>query len=159
MNKKKLSLILLLVIILSIGLIFTFVGCDKTPVEPVYEILLYDDNWVELEKNVVGNYVHEYVFEYDGQLKGFNAKCFIDGEEFYVYEHGNAKKPNPLSVYYSNAIDSLRNPFPREKGKYVISYEFDIFKQETYYYTQSGRRVRQSDLPEKIQHQMYVTIK
>ena len=74
MNKKKLSLILLLVIILSIGLIFTFVGCDKTPVEPVYEIRLYDDNWVELEKNVVGNYVHEYVFEYDGQLKGFNAK-------------------------------------------------------------------------------------
>ena len=79
-NVVKIVVVLALAIILS-GLCLVFTACEEEK-EPVYEIRLYDDNWVELERlpALPNHYKSSYTYEYDGNIKGFNVKCFVDEE-------------------------------------------------------------------------------
>ena len=155
----KTIVVLVLAIILS-GLCLVFTGC-KGDKEPVYEIKLYDDNWVELEKNVVGDYFALYV-KYDGTKKGCNVKCFIDDEEFYTYEYLNPVSehisPNPLSIWFTNRTNEDEAGYPIERGQCNVHYKFDTFKTHANYWTASGRQIAQGDLPRDVYKQIKLFI-
>ena len=157
-NVAKIVVILVLAIIL-IGLCFMFVGCEKPAKEPVFEIKLYDDNWEEIPKSDSGyGYVVEFEVEYDGNPKGFNAKCFVDGEEFYSYDYLNPIpeiiKPNPLCI----SIDSTGS-YPIKKGRYKMIYSFQIFSMHGTLYTESGKRINRSQLPGNVSQNIILIVK
>ncbi len=160
MRKKVATIVEVMVLVILIsGLFLIFVGCDKTPVEPVFEIKLYDDNWEEIPKCDSGyGYVVEFEVEYDGNPKGFNAKCFVDGEEFYSYDYLNpipeSIKPNPLSI----SIDSTGS-YPTERGRYKMVFLFrTIGKGANTFYTESGKRIVRSELPRNLKHDIILNI-
>lgn len=161
-NVAKIVVILVLAIIL-IGLCFMFVGCKKPAKEPVFEIKLYDDNWEEIPKSDSGyGYVVEFEVEYDGNPKGFNAKCFVDGEEFYSYDYLNPIPdhiaPNPLSIWFTHRTNIYEVGYPIERGQCHIHFEFDKFKNNARYWTPSGRKISQEDLPRNIYKQIILII-
>ncbi len=162
-NVVKIVVVLALAIILS-GLCLVFTACEEEK-EPVYEIRLYDDNWVELERlpALPNHYKSSYTYEYDGNIKGFNVKCFVDEEEFYTYDYKNPIpdsnfSPRPINIYYTNEDDSLWSFYPIEKGTYTISYSFDTFKTHANYWTASGRQIAQGDLPSDVYHKIRIII-
>ncbi len=150
MRKKVATIaeVMVLVILIS-GLFLIFVGCDKTPIEPVFEIKLYDDNWEELPKRESGiGYESPYRVEYDGNQKGFNVKCFMDGEEFYTYEYLNPDEKQTLSINVQCSDD--KHSYLRERCKYTIKYSFNKFADNHIYYTKSGKSCRQKDLSRNV---------
>jgi len=153
--------VILILAILLIGLCFIFVGCEKPAKEPVCEIKLYDDNWVELEKNVIGDYFALEV-EYDGKPKGLNVKCFVDGEEFYIYDYLNPIPehiaPNPLSIWFTHRTNIYEVGYPIERGQCNIHYKFDEFKKHAQYWTPSGRKISQDDLSRNVYKQIILII-
>lgn len=111
------------------GATLIFSGCEKEPPEPVYEIRLYDDNWVELEHGLCSkkghSYIYENIFEYDGEIKCFNAIAYRNGEEIYRFDYKDPK------IYIKSEILAMsvdgyfsKGCLPVDKGEYTIRYFF-----------------------------------
>lgn len=153
--KRMVIPVLLVLMLCSIGILF--VGCEEEEKEAVFEIRLYDDNWVELEKEE--NFYKTLTFEYDGRPKGVNVKCFMDDEVFYTYEYLMDKIPInfPLTEII-NCVSSPPNATNTqvskiiEKGKYLFFVEFKpTYTTNNFVYkTESGKTLSRSDLPNDV---------
>ena len=158
-KKVATKVVILALVIMLIGLCFIFVGCEKPAKESVFEIKLYDDNWEEIPKSDSGyGYVVEFEVQYDGNPKGFNAKCFVDGEEFYSYDYLNPIperiKPSPLSI----SIGSTES-YPIKKGRYKMIYSFRrIGKGAHTFHLESGKVINRSEFPSNVEHNIILII-
>lgn len=160
--KRMVIPILLVVMLCSIGLLF--VGCEEEEKEPVFEIKLYDDNWVELEKRGREGYI-SITREYDGTPQGCNAKCFMDGEVFFTYEYKLKKQPYdlPLDIMIK-IVEGPGEPNEIvskivEKGKYDYQISFLVaFEPNHIYETEFGRGLCRKDLPTNICHSFMIYV-
>lgn len=154
MTRKK--ILVVCVILLCISIPWVLIACDKTPVD-VYELKLYDNDWKELSVNERGDYIPYYETKYDGTPKGFNAICYLNGEEFYRYDYINYVKGTKMPIRIWFDLSSGLVDFPVEKGDYRVYYEF--YKGNNYgvtYDTPTGY-IKGSDLP-VLQHQITISI-
>lgn len=152
MARKK--ILVACVILLCISIPWVLIACDKTP-ENVYELKLYDNDWKELAVNERGDYIPYYETEYDGTPKGFNAICFLNGEEFYRYDYLNYVKGTkmPIRIWFgSENVD-----FPVKKGEYKICYEFYRGNENGVIYDTPIGMIKGSELP-VIDHRITIRI-
>ena len=129
MKISKFVSIILLIVVLCTGIVAISTGCKKQPKKAVYEIKLYDNDWNELVKNDngIGYKWDYYVFEADGTPRGFNAKAFKDGVEFYTFNYYDLTYiyDNVLVVFVNDSsVDPKGGGFPRDRGTYYLSYTF-----------------------------------
>lgn len=142
------------IILLCITISGCLLACDTTP-ENVYELKLYDNDWKELAVNERGDYIPYYETIYDGTPKGFNAICYLNGEEFYRYDYLNYVKgtKKPIMIWFgSENVD-----FPVKKGEYKICYEFYRGNENGVIYDTPIGMIKGSDLP-VLQHQITISI-
>ncbi len=158
----KKMLLLMIAIVMMTSVLFGLVACEKEPEEPVYEIKLYDDNWVELERqnpsgpeNFTNPYVYAQKFKYDGEKKGYNAKAFKNGEEFSKINYKN------YEVFERNRVLNIKMTawdFPTEKGEYKITYFLGSGElNDTSVYTTPIGKIYGEDLPD-LEQRVYIDI-
>ena len=126
----KKMLLLMIAIVMMTSVLFGLVACEKEPVDPVYEIKLYDDNWVEIEKSFLenGTYWYDcgYEYEYDGSKKAFNAIGYKDGVEFYRLDYKTTPYLNDNIIILSVNRAATPGNLPLEVGRYSLVYSFPI---------------------------------
>lgn len=154
MTRKK--ILVVCVILLCISIPWGLIACDKTT-ENVYELKLYDNDWKELAVNERGDYIPYYETEYDGTPKGFNAICYLNGEEFYRYDYLNYVKgtKKPIMIWFD--LSSGLVDFPVKKGDYRVYYEFYRGNENGVIYDTPIGMIEGSNLP-VLQHQITISI-
>lgn len=144
------------IILLCITISGCLIACDTTP-ENVYELKLYDNDWKELAVNERGDYLSFYETQYDGTPKGFNAICYLNGEEFYRYDYLNYVKGTKMPIRIWFDLSSGIVDFPVKKGEYKICYEFYRGNENGVIYDTPIGMIKGSDLP-IIEHRILIRI-